>query len=193
MFSSSLVSSAARVELTGTSLVDHLPIQRQTDLEACRRAPTNDLGDRIGGEIRIARIFALGRINEEDVLAQDQALLFNPRSQFLIGRTGIGGAFQRDDLTGAQIRQQRSERVEDEGKIRLPMLGQRRRHAQDQRVRFPDPGKVGRGTEPTRVGRCNCRRRNMLDQRFASVQACDLARMDIEAEHRITDFRKAQR
>src|SRR3546814_18262803 len=60
-------------------------------------------------------------------------------------------------------------------------------------VDLADPGEVGGGAEAGGAC-CSYRRgRDMLDQRLAGVQPCNLAGMDVETEHAVADVRIAQR
>src|SRR3546814_16067443 len=68
------------------------------DVKAGGCATADDFGDRVGGEVGIARILALRRVDKIDVFTECEALALDARAQLLFSGAGIGGALQRNDL-----------------------------------------------------------------------------------------------
>ena len=90
VFSSSLTISATRVELTGTIVSIAVPYSAAGELGAVRREAADHLRHVVGLERRVARIDALGRERQEEVLARLQAVRLEQRLHDLLGRPRIG-------------------------------------------------------------------------------------------------------
>ena len=104
MFSRSLVASAASVEETRHGLDDDLVVE---GLGAARRQsgvrPADDLGGRGRGEVLVARVLALGREGQEEVPAALEPAGLEDRQHHLVGRAGVGGALEDDELALAEV------------------------------------------------------------------------------------------
>ena len=81
--------------------VDRLPVEREADFETRGRRAAADLRDRLGLVIRVRRVFALGREDEEHVLPDLEAARLDARPQLFLGRARIGRALERDHLARA--------------------------------------------------------------------------------------------
>ena len=86
-------------------------------------------------------------MDEEDVLADLEAALLDARLKFLVGGARVGGALERDDLAGPKVRHERVHGVGHVAEVRLAVLVERRRHADDERVAILGVGEVGRRRE----------------------------------------------
>src|SRR3546814_381219 len=128
-----------------------MAIEREADVEAGRGVTAAHLRDGARRETDVARIFALGRIDEKEVLADLAARAFDARQQLFLGRARIGRAFKRQYLAGTQIGQQRIGRVGNEAQIGLAMAAERRRDTDDQRVAIAGACEIGRRLETRRM------------------------------------------
>ena len=125
--------------------VDGRLIQRDTDFQTSRGMTADDFRDGTGFKIRVARVFAFRRVHQEHVFTDFQAAFFNARQQFFFGCAGIGGGFQRQHLTGAQVRFHCVGSVDNKAHVRLAVFVQRSRYAQNYGFHFADAGEVGGG------------------------------------------------
>src|SRR5206468_9466881 len=78
---------------------------------------------------RVARIHALRREGEEEVLPDRESLLLDLWQDHLLGGAGVRGALEHHELPLPEPWQQALERREDEGDVRLAGFPERRRHA----------------------------------------------------------------
>ena len=132
--------------------LDRRAVERAGELDAVRRQAADDLRHVVGLERRVARIDALGREREEEVLAGLEAGRFEHRLHDLVGRAGIGRRLEADELPGVQVLGDRFDRRDDVGHVRVLRLAQRRRHADVDRVELA-------GRRRSRSSRRACRRR----------------------------------
>lgn len=111
-----------------------------------------------------------------------QSLSLQPRPDHLFRGPRIGRALERQQLPLAQMRQQRLHRPGDELQIGFAGAGQRRGHADDQRIGFRRLGIV-RGRLKSvlkRVAKLFARDRGEIALR--RLQRCDFFGVDIEAD-----------
>src|SRR6185503_2443864 len=174
-------------------LVDRLAVERDADREAGGRGAAADFGDGARGEVRVARVLALGRETEKDVLAHREAAALDARLHFFFRGAGIGGALERDQLSGAQVRHDRFDRADDEAEIGLARRAERRRHADDERVGLGQARYVVRRLEPAAARRGDRVVRNMQEIALAGVQRHRLGLVDVEADDGEARLREAQR
>ena len=165
--------------------LDELPIERFRRCGSARTVASHHLGDARGGEIGIARILPLGRIGDEQCFLRDEPAPLQDRLQYLGGRARIGGGFQHDELTLPQMREQRFGGGDDIGKIGLAVAAERGRHADENGVRFAEPGNVGGGLEAVSAHFLDRSVRNMPEIRFAGIQLPRFYRIDVIADDAI--------
>ena len=89
----------------------------------------------VGGAVAgVAGVLALGREGEEELLAAAQPGLLEDAAHELVGGAGVGGRLEHDELARAQRHLDLARRLLDEAHVRLALRGQRRRHADQDRV-----------------------------------------------------------
>ncbi len=121
---------------------DGVGVQSFAELQAAWCCATDNLGDLRGAVLRIARIFALRRVDECAVVARREAGALQARRQNLLGCAGPGGAFKAHQLTRAQVRQDAVDGSLDKAEIWLVMAVEWRGHADDLRVHLGAARKV---------------------------------------------------
>ena len=83
----------------------------------------------------VARILPLGRERQVEIDPRSQAgPPIEDLAEFPVGRPRIGGGLQHDEHALAQVRYDRLGGVEHERQVQLPIVGQRREHAEDDGV-----------------------------------------------------------
>ena len=152
----------------------------------------------------VARIFALGRKRQEEIrpdlfivrTVRDRALhpgLFQHRQHQFLGRSRIGRRFQHHQLAPLQVRANGLRRVLHVGKVRLAPLIERRGHADDDRVDFRQPRKIGGRAEMLGLHELlNFVLRNVLDVGLAAVQLFDFGRVGVKPGYAMPGFGKPQ-
>ncbi|MNF79915.1 hypothetical protein D3C84_621460 [compost metagenome] len=143
----------------------------------------DDFRDGTGFKVRVARIFTLGRIDQEDGFADYQAAFLHTRQQLFFGGAWIGGAFQRNDLTGTQVRFECVGGVDHEAHIRLAVFIQRRRHAENQSIALADTAEIGSGLEAALAGSRDFVSGDMLDIALTGVELAHLAFINVYTQH----------
>ena len=83
---------------------DDAGVERRGQLQARRVEAADDLGDRRGGEVRVAGVLALGAEGEEEVAAGGEAAGLQDRQDDVAGRAGVGRALQDDELARPEPR-----------------------------------------------------------------------------------------
>ena len=144
----------------------------------------------------IARVFALGRVGEKEISPRPEAARLEDGAHDLARCAGVGRRFKDDELSRPQMRRDAFGRAYDVGQIGLALPGQRRRHAQDNRIDFGEAAKIvgcGKALLATQPG--NALGLDMTDVGAAGIQDIDLVAVDIEAERRkaFLDHRPQQR
>ena len=99
---------------------------------------TRSLGPGYGREELIARINAFWRISQVKILPAYKAAFFQDRFDDVSCRTRICRAFQHDELPFFQVRSNQLRRSFHIIQIRTRIIIQRRRHADDDGIRFTD-------------------------------------------------------
>lgn len=127
--------------------VDGRAVQRHAHLAAGRGVATHHLGNGAGLEVGVARVLALRRIDQEQLTADHQATLLDPRQQLLLGGAGVGGTLQRDHLPFTQVALEGIHGIDHEAHVGLAILVERGRHAEDHGIGLGDTGEVGGGLE----------------------------------------------
>src|SRR5262249_33542766 len=106
---------------------------------------------------------------------------FERRLHDLVGRAGIRGRFENDQLTGLQARTHGIHGQDDIGEIRVAGLAKRRRHADVDRVHVVQLRHVvGRGQLLGLDGRGKLGARDVADVALALVDGVDLVEVDVE-------------
>src|SRR5579875_2270276 len=177
IFSSSLVISAARVELTGTT---------RATICAYRLAAAFPLAP-------FTPPTTFGICARPKCLLPGSSRFQNGQHQFL-GGSRIGGAFQHDELLALQMRSNGARGILHVGEIRLAALVERSRHANQRRVHLADLRKIRGGAKMLAADVLgNFRSRNVLDVRCAAVEFLNFFRIRVEAGDAVPFARKAQR
>ena len=70
------------------NLINGLLVKCDTHIKAFRCMSADHFRDGAGFEVRITRIFTLRRVNEEDILADNQTAFLHARQQLFFGSTG---------------------------------------------------------------------------------------------------------
>ena len=135
VFSNTFTISAALALDTGTTRLDGLRIKGDGHASAssgrCRRRPCW-CSSWCSARCRDRRVRASGHRKKSTL--DLQARRFEDRQHDFFGGAGIGGRFEADELAGPQIPGQLAGHAFDELQIGIEVLGQRRRHADDDDV-----------------------------------------------------------
>jgi hypothetical protein len=104
-------------------------------------------------------------------------------AQFAIGRARVGGRLEHDQRAFLQVRGDGPAGFDDVGNIRLPILVERRRDANEDRIDLFDADEVGRGGE-TAAGPLllDDGTVNVADVAAAGVAGVNLGGVDIKAD-----------
>ena len=141
----------------------------------------DDLGNRRGVVLGVARIFALRRIDDVDVLADLEAPLLDRAGDHFVRRARIGRALQRDQLALAQVRRDRSHGGFDEAEVGLSILIQGCWHANDQRIALGCSAEVAGGNKASLADLGDLAVGNVLDRALGAVQFIDTLLGDMGA------------
>lgn len=137
----------------------------------------------MGGEIGVAGVLTFWGVNDVIVLADGEAAGLDPRHDFLLSGARVGGAFQADDLTGAEVGEDGVEGASDVGEVWLVMLGKGSGDADDDGVDLVDAGEVAGGLEESTVQLlADGAGIDVLDVGFAFAEGVDFGFIHIEAE-----------
>src|SRR5262249_38737811 len=120
----------------GNNPVDDLPVKRLAHFEAIRREAANDLWDCPRRELRIPRVFALGRENQEVIFAGLETGWTESLKQYFFGCSGIRSAFQRYKLSLAKRFGNCFSGLLDVLKVGILFGGERGWHADDDAIGF---------------------------------------------------------
>ena len=160
MFSSSLTSSAASGEETGTS--------RSTQIEYSATARSRQAGVRPPttlGVVRTVKSVRPGSIRSGDIARWksapgDQPVALQHRLQHLARGARVGGRLEHDQLAAAQVRADRLGGAGDDRDVRFAVLGERRGHADQDRLGVRDRRVVRGGSDRARPDKpCRALRR----------------------------------
>ena len=176
---------------------NHPRIDRGGTLQAGGREPADHLGDLGELALGVARILALRREGEREVLARHEpASLLQDRPHHVFGGARIRRRFKHNQLPGLEMRGDRRCRRLNEGQVRNPVGGQGCGHADQDGRHLAEPGEVGGGVEAPRLP-CglDIRRGHVLDVRLATGQLFDFGRIDVHAQgdHAVPGKRQTQR
>ena len=174
------------------NFIDGRLVQRKADFQTGRGVAADDFWNGTGFKVRVTWVFTLRRVNQEHVLTDFQAAFFHARQQFFFGSAGVGGGFQRQHLTGAQVRFYRIGGVNHKAHVRLAVFVQRSRYAQNDGFYFVDAGEVGRCFKQAIGSSGNFVGRDMLDVAFAFVELVDFVGVNVEPQNLVTDIHIAQ-
>ncbi len=154
------------------------------------REPANHLRGVREREVGAARVDAFGREREVEVDPGAQPAGFEQRSDALARRAGIGGRFDHHELAGRDKRSERLRARQQGTQIRLAVRGERRRHADEDRVAGGERRVVRGGLEAP----AHLRERpvgDVLDVGVPVGDRLDLARVDIDAQDLGAGLREA--
>lgn len=143
----------------------------------------DEFGDVPGGESGVAGIFALGGIDDKEILSDGETTGGDTGDDFFLGGAGVGGAFEANDLAFTQVGEDRLQGLHHVAEVRLMVLGKRGGDANDDGVGLADTGEVAGWLEPPRghlVG--DGGRLNVFDVRFAIAKGSDFGFVHIKAE-----------
>ena len=156
-------------------------VERGADFQAVRGVPGAEFRNFSQRKIPVAGVFALRRIHQKHILARGETARGDARQQFLLGGAGVGGALQRDHAPGAQVRRDRVHGGGHIAQVRLAVRAERRRHADDQRVRARALGKVGGGGEAGIARALDFAAGNALYVTFAGVERAHFVFVNVKA------------
>src|SRR5687767_7081557 len=97
-------------------------------------------------------------------------MLLHSRQQLFVGGAWICGAFEGNNLSLTKMRNKSIGRVDNKAKIRLPVLVERRRDANNQGIRFLRQREIGRRNKAILNRLLNGGRWNMFDVATARIQ-----------------------
>ena len=166
-------------------LVDGRRVEGDRDLGRDGLDAADHLGNRAGVELRVARILAFGREGQQEVGGALQAGGLEDRLDLFVGRAGIRGRLEDDELAGPQALCDLAGRIVHVREVGFAVLAEWRRHADQYRVAVADAVEVGGGREAAACDRGgDARRADVLDIRLAAREGLDLLRVEIEADDR---------
>ena len=160
---------------------ERLAIEQRADFGARRRDAADHFRNVLGLKLRIARIDALRREAQEEVLAHLQLRLLEHRQHQFVGGAGIGGRFQDHQHAGVKVFGDLLAGVDDVAHVRIFGLAQRRRHADVDGVQVRDRGEIGGGAKLAGFDQGYFLHRHVLDVGFAAIQGVDFALVDVDA------------
>ena len=195
VFSSSLTSSAASGDETGTIVSMQRRVERGRDLGAVRRDAADDLRRVLRVIDRIARVDALRAEREEDVFADGEAALVERGQRDLARRAGIGRAFEDDEHARVRLPRRGLGRGDAHSSCRdrASSTAASARRSRSRRLRC-SRDLVGRRFELAAPHeRRDFGRRNVLDVRLAGIQQIDDALADVVADDVETGLRELHR
>ena len=124
-------------------VVDDLPVEELRAAPALVGDPGDELRRRLDRPVLVARVHALGRVAEEDVLADHGTGGLQDRLDDLVRRPWVSRRLQDDELAGAEVRRHGLGCRHDVGDVRRAGLGERSRDADRQRVEVAHARVVG--------------------------------------------------
>ena len=161
-------------------LVAHGRVDRDRGVGAGRREAADDLRRRAEGEVGPARVHALGREGQREVLPGAQPALLEQRHHVLARRAGERRRLEDHGLAAADDSGQRLRGAEQRAQVRLAIARQRRGDAHEDRVRLVQFD-VARGERAALLHRGEPRVGDVLDVRSTLAQAGDLALVGVQA------------
>ena len=133
-------------------------------------------------EAGVARVDALGREGQEEVLPHDQAALREHGQDQLLGGPRVGRAFQHYQLPGAETGRDRPGRIHHHRQVGVLGLAEGRGHADDEGVRAGELLELtARPQPPRRHQLLHPGRGDVLDVRLPPVHPVHLVRREVEA------------
>ena len=145
--------------------------------------PADNFWDAGAVKVRIAGVFPFGREDQEEILAEFEAAVFDRAEEFLIGGARIGGALEADELIGAEMRENAVPRGAHVAKVRLVVEVQRRGHADDDHIHLRDAGEVGGGAELAGLdGVRHALRADVLDVALPGIEGVHFLHIHVEAD-----------
>src|SRR5690606_8667979 len=172
--------------------IDRPLVQGPPQFKAGGCHAANDLGDGGGGVVGVARIFPFGGVDQCAILSGNKATALQARGNDLVCGAGPGGAFQTHQLTFPEPGQDAFHRVDDKAQIRLVVLVQRGRDADDLCVQLGGSRKILGGNKAGLLGLADFGWGDAFDIAFAAVQQLDLAWVDIKTGNADAHFSKTQ-
>src|SRR5208282_5730636 len=174
----------------GNGAAEDGAIECGSDFAGLRIQSANYFRNVVARHRGVAGVLALGRERDPDIAVAGcslagsfqagPVLLFENRNQDFFGGAGIGGAFEDDDLTGAQMGGYGMSGVGDVAEIGLVIFVERRGDADDDRIHGGDLRIVGRGFEAVRLGRRDFLRSDAENVGAAVSQGIDFSLIDIK-------------
>jgi hypothetical protein len=141
----------------------------------------DDLWRRPQGVVGPAGVDAFGREGEMEVTPGGEAGLLEQRNEPFTRRAGIRRRLEHDELTPADHVREAAGGVEQGREIRLPVAGQRRRHADQDRVGPLEAGVPGRRLDQlAETGELV--RVDILDVGVPGLDRVDLPRVDVDGD-----------
>src|SRR5690554_361160 len=172
--------------------IDRPLVQGPPQFKAGGCHAANDLGNGGGGVVGVARIFPFKKVDQGAILSGNKATALQARGNDLVCGAGPGGAFQTHQLTFPEPRQDAFHRVDDKAQIRLVVLVQRGRDADDLCVQLGGSRKIRGGDKAGLLGLVDFGWGDAFDIAFAAVQQLDFAWVDIKTCNADAHFSKTQ-
>ena len=162
--------------------VDSVAVYFKGDVHGRFVDGTDDLWYCASVEVGVAGVFAFGRVGHVEVFASFESGSFEDWLHDFVGCAGIGRAFEDDKLTFAEIFGDGAAGLLDVVHVRLAVFGERGWYAEDKGIRLFELLHVAGGVEAAGSDHfLDMLVRDVLEWRFAGIDAIDGVRIDIEA------------
>ena len=164
-------------------------VQRGRALRTGGGHASDHLGAFADPVLLIAGVHTLRTEREERILSDASPIPLQDRGDHLPRRTWIGGGFQHQECTRREVRYGGLCASDDGTQVRVVVLVERGRQADDERFPIPKPFGGAAGMEVA----CRCHggkrgTRNVFDVRATVRYRGDLAGIDVNAEHIIASL-----
>jgi hypothetical protein len=164
--------------------VERLAVERLRHRRAARRDAAHDLRDVARLVDRVARVDALGREREEEVLAHGHAAGGEAGQDQLVGRARVRRRLEDHELALVQVAGNLVGGGDDVRDVRILRLVERRRHADVDRVGLLEDGEVGGRQEAAGAHRGrDVGRGHVADMRAALPEPGDFRLVDVDSVH----------
>ena len=171
--------------------VDGSGVEGRGARSALLRDPAHDLRHVLRRPVRAARIDALGREGEVEVLAGLEARGLEPGQQLLARRARVRGRLEHDEMPLAQPFRDLLRRLVHDREVGLALLRERRRQRDHDRVRVAQLVVVGRRAKPVLVDEpLQHVRRNVLDVALAAIQHGHALGIAVDQQHAAARLRE---
>ena len=177
----------------GHEALDGFFVEGGAEFKALWRHAADNFGNLRGGEVRVARVFTFGRVDQRAVQPGGKTALCEPGREQFVGGARPGGALQAHQLPRPEVGQYGVDGIGDVAEVGLMVAVQRGRDADDLGVDLAGQSKVAGGGESCGFGTMDFAGRYALDIALTAVETGDLGWVDIKADDPDADLGKAQR